>query len=113
MWNFFRKKNVKEEQSVAASAEPSKTDVDNSKELPKLRVLGSIGCVSCKMQLAQMQEALKELGYPESAVEYVEDIEVALSYGIMSVPAVVVGEEVVVSGKVMKKAQLVDLLKNL
>lgn len=113
MWNLFRKKNIKEEQCDDASAEPSKTDIDNSKELPKLRVLGSIGCVSCKMQLAQMQEALKELGYPESAVEYVEDIEVALSYGIMSVPAVVVGEEVVGSGKVMKKTQLIDLLKNL
>lgn len=108
MWNIFRKKDANNEQPPAAPVENGMQKV-----LPKLHVLGSIGCVSCKMQLAQMQEALKELGYPESAVEYVEDIEVALSYGIMSVPAVVVDGKVIANGKVVKKNQLIEMLKNL
>lgn len=108
MWNIFRKKDANNEQPPAAPAEKGM-----QKELPKLQVLGSIGCVSCKMQLAQVQEALKELGYSESAVEYVEDIQVALDYGIMSVPAVVVDGRVIANGKVVKKNQLIEMLKNL
>lgn len=108
MWNIFRKKDANNEQPSAAPVEK-----DMQKELPKLQVLGSIGCVSCKMQFAQMQEALKELGYPETAVEYVDDIQVALDYGIMSVPAVVVDGKVVGNGKVIKKNQLIEMLKKL
>ncbi len=108
MWNIFRKKDANNEQSI-----PEQIDNGVQKELPKLQVLGSIGCVSCKMQFAQMQEALKELGYPETAVEYVDDIQVALDYGIMSVPAVVVDGKVVGNGKVIKKNQLIEMLKKL
>lgn len=108
MWNIFRKKDANNEQSI-----PEQIDNGVQKELPKLQVLGSIGCVSCKMQFAQMQEALKELGYPETAVEYVDDIQVALDYGIMSVPAVVVDGKVVGNGKVIKKNQLIEILKKL
>lgn len=108
MWNIFRKKDANNEQSI-----PEQIDNGVQKELPKLQVLGSIGCVSCKMQFAQMQEALKELGYPETAVEYVDDIQAALDYGIMSVPAVVVDGKVVGNGKVIKKNQLIEMLKKL
>ena len=111
MWSIFKKKgnaDVAQQENAAAKAVPQ---TDEAKALPKLQVLGSIGCVSCKMQLAQMQLALKELGYSEALVEYVEDIEVALSYGVMSVPAVVIDGKVVGSGKVLKKSQIIDLLK--
>lgn len=107
MWSIFRKK----EPTADASIKDAKAPLSQEGEQPKIQVLGSIGCVSCKMQLAQMQEALKELGQPISNVEYVEDIEVALKYGIMSVPAVVINGKVIGSGKVIKKAQLVEMLK--
>lgn len=107
MWSIFRKK----EPTADTPIKEAKASLSQEGEQPKIQVLGSIGCVSCKMQLAQMQEALKELGQPISNVEYVEDIEVALKYGIMSVPAVVINGKVLGSGKVIKKNQLVEMLK--
>ena len=115
MWNIFRKKTKSESEPKQDIQEQkiSSSESTASGELPKLQVLGSVGCVSCKLQFAQMQEALKELGYPVSAVEYVEDIEVALSYGVMSVPAVVIDGKVVGSGKVIKKNQLIEILNGI
>ncbi|MBO7299084.1 MAG: thioredoxin family protein [Kiritimatiellae bacterium] len=115
MWNIFRKKSKSESEPKSISQEQviASSEAEVRGDLPKLQVLGSIGCVSCKLQFAQMQEALKELGYPQNAVEYVEDIEVALNYGVMSVPAIVIDGKVVASGKVLKKNQLIELLNEL
>ena len=48
--------------------------------------------------------------YP-AAVEYITDMEKVMSYGVMSMPAVVVNEQVVSMGKVLKPSEIEKLLK--
>ena len=44
-------------------------------------------------------------------VEYITDMEKVMSYGVMSMPAVVVNERVVSMGKVLKTADVEKLLR--
>lgn len=46
-------------------------------------------------------------------VEYVTDMEKVMSYGVMSMPAIVVNEKVVSMGKVLKSAEVIKLLGKL
>ena len=46
-------------------------------------------------------------------VEYITDMEKVMNYGVMSMPAIVVNEQVVSMGKVLKESQVEDLLKKL
>lgn len=46
-------------------------------------------------------------------VEYITDMEIVMNYGVMSMPAIVVNEQVVSMGKVLKVGQVEELLKKL
>ena len=49
----------------------------------------------------------------DAEVEYITDMEKVMSYGAMSMPAIVVNEQVVSMGKVLKVSQVEELLKQL
>ena len=49
----------------------------------------------------------------DSEIEYITDMEKVMSYGVMRMPAIVVNEQVVSSGKVLKAAQVETFLKKL
>ena len=49
----------------------------------------------------------------DAEVEYITDMEKVMSYGVVSMPAIVVNEQVVSMGKVLKAAQVEELLKKL
>ena len=55
-------------------------------------------------------EALKELGM-DTEIEHVTDFAKIAAYGVMTTPALVVGDKVVSYGKVLKKDEVVKLLK--
>lgn len=46
-------------------------------------------------------------------VEYITDMEKIVSYGVMSMPALVINEKVVSMGKALKTAEIISLLKKL
>ena len=46
-------------------------------------------------------------------VEYVTDLQKIMEYGAMSMPALVINEKLVSSGKVLKPAELLALIKNI
>ena len=46
-------------------------------------------------------------------VEYITDMEKVMAYGVMSMPAIVVNENVVSMGKVLKSAEVIKLLGKL
>lgn len=46
-------------------------------------------------------------------VEYITDMERVMSYGVMSMPAIVVNETVASMGKVLKSAEVIKLLGKL
>lgn len=76
-----------------------------------IKVLGS-GCKSCHALLEASREAVKNMGLSVE-VEYVTDMEKIMEYGVMSVPALVVNENVVSMGKVLKAADIENLLHKL
>ena len=76
-----------------------------------IKVLGA-GCKSCHEQYENARAAVKALGLPVE-VEYITDMKKVMGYGVMSMPAIVVNEQVVSMGKVLKAADVEKLLRRL
>lgn len=74
-----------------------------------IKVLGS-GCRNCKNLLKQTKQAVKDLDL-EANVEYVEDLNTIMDYGVMATPALVINEQVVASGRVLKAKDIEKLLQ--
>lgn len=79
--------------------------------IASIKVLGA-GCKSCHEQYENATAAVKALGLPVE-VEYITDMEKVMGYGVMSMPAIVVNEKVVSMGKVLKAADVENLLHKL
>jgi small redox-active disulfide protein 2 len=73
-----------------------------------IKVLGP-GCNNCVNLERVTREAVATLGI-DATIEKVEDYPTIAGYGVMSTPALVVDEDVVVSGRVPTVAQIRDLL---
>ena len=76
-----------------------------------IKVLGA-GCKSCHEQYENVQKAVANMNL-DAEVEYITDMEKVMNYGVMSMPAIVVNEHVASMGKVLKAAQIEELLKKL
>ena len=74
-----------------------------------VKVLGS-GCKSCHALLEAAKEAVKNMGL-NIEVEYVTDMEKIMEYGVMSMPALVVNEQIASVGKMLKAAEVEKLLR--
>jgi small redox-active disulfide protein 2 len=75
-----------------------------------VKVLGA-GCSSCAALETNTKKALEKLGL-EAQVIKVSDIQDILDYGVMSFPALVIDEQVVMYGQNPTLDELVDLFKN-
>jgi small redox-active disulfide protein 2 len=73
-----------------------------------IKVLGP-GCANCVALERVTREAVNALGLSAS-IEKVEDYPTIAGYGVISTPALVVDEVVVISGRVPTPTQLRDLL---
>ena len=69
----------------------------------------SPGCNNCKTLERVTKEAVSELGI-NATIEKVEDYGAIAGYGVMSTPALVIDEVVVMSGRVPTPAHLRELL---
>ena len=76
-----------------------------------VKVLGA-GCKSCHEQYENAKAAVQALGL-KVEVEYITDMEKVMEYGVMSMPAIVVNDQVVSMGKVLKAADVEKLLHKL
>jgi small redox-active disulfide protein 2 len=74
-----------------------------------VKVLGS-GCANCKTLEARTTEALTALGI-EAEIEKVTDYADIASWGVMSTPALVVDDRVVLTGRVPLLDELAALLE--
>ncbi|TFC84199.1 thioredoxin family protein [Cryobacterium cheniae] len=63
-----------------------------------IKILGP-GCSNCKTLTKVTTAAVQELGL-DATIEKVEDYAAIVGYGVMSTPALVINEKVVVSGRV-------------
>lgn len=73
-----------------------------------IKVLGA-GCANCHTLEERTNRALAELGV-EGTVEMITDYAQIAGYGVMTTPALVVGESVVASGRVPDVPELVSIL---
>ena len=75
----------------------------------EIKVLGT-GCPNCKKTKAVVAEAVQELHVDADIVE-VTDIVDIMAFGVISTPAIVIDGEVVRSGGVPKKQQVIQLIQ--
>jgi small redox-active disulfide protein 2 len=74
----------------------------------QVKVLGA-GCANCHTLEERANQALTRLG-ADGAVEMVTDYAQIAGYGVMITPALVVDEQVVLSGRVPDVPELVSIL---
>ena len=74
-----------------------------------VKILGG-GCAKCNQLEAATIEALTELGM-DTTIEHVKEYERIAAYGVMTTPALVIDGKVVSYGKVLKKDEVVKILK--
>lgn len=74
-----------------------------------IKILGS-GCKKCNALEEAARQALAELGMDDK-IDHVTDFSKIASYGVMSTPALVVDGKVVSFGKVLKKDEVIKILK--
>jgi len=74
----------------------------------KIEVLGT-GCAKCRRMLANVQDAVKELGVPAEIVK-VEDITEIMNRGVMLTPALIVDGEARVVGRVPRVDEVKEIL---
>lgn len=80
-----------------------------AERIESVKVLGT-GCKLCHEQYENAKAAVAALGLSVEA-EYVTDMEKIMAYGVMQMPALVVNEQVVARGKVLKAAEVEKLLQ--
>lgn len=74
-----------------------------------IKILGS-GCAKCNRLEQLTREAVAELGIT-ATFEHVKDMERIMAYPIMTTPALVIDEEVKVSGRMPGKDELLGWLR--
>lgn len=74
----------------------------------EIKVLGT-GCAKCKSLEKKVIESVASLNI-DAKVSKVEDIYQIMKYGVMHTPALVINEKVVLSGRLPKEQELIELL---
>ena len=117
----FGKKNEEKEQTCSCKCscpaeEIAEMDINSCcgtalNSICCVKVLGA-GCKSCHELYENTKKAVAKMGLLVE-VEYITDMEKVMSYGVMSMPAIVVNEKVISMGKVLKATDVEKLLKRL
>ena len=108
---------IKEESCCCCGSNPVDAETENcccggaGDPLVSIKVLGA-GCKSCHEMYENTKDAVKNAGLSVE-VEYITDMEKVMTYGVMSMPALVINEKVVSMGKVLKAADVEKLLGDL
>ena len=74
-----------------------------------IKILGS-GCAKCQRLEQLTREAAAELGI-DAQFDHVREMEKIMAYPIMTTPALVIDEEVKVSGRMPSKDEIASWLK--
>ena len=74
----------------------------------RVRVLGG-GCKKCEALLKATKEALAKTGL-KGEVEYITDYSEIASLGIMTTPALMLDDEIVSTGRVLKTSDIESLM---
>lgn len=77
--------------------------------MKNIKILGT-GCPKCIQTTQIVTEAVNQSGI-EASIEKIEDIMQIMKFNVMSTPAVVINDEIVIKGRVPTVKEITDLLK--
>lgn len=106
------KKKSEKETSCCCNADCTPETMEQAemdKKQQGVKILGS-GCDKCNQLEEATLQALSGLGM-DTTIDHVRDFEKIAAYGVMTTPALVVDGKVVSYGKVLKKDEVVGILK--
>lgn len=108
---LFKKKKETGEECCCGNADPKSVvqAADAKSAGATVKILGS-GCKKCNELEANTKAAMEQLGV-DASIEHVTDFALIAAYGVMTTPALVIGESVVSAGKVLKKDEVIELLQ--
>ncbi|WP_417049296.1 thioredoxin family protein [Ellagibacter isourolithinifaciens] len=115
LFGFRRKKEEKKAEGTAIpcacseGAPQMKAEPCGCGGARQVKVLGA-GCQKCHELNENARAAIAELGI-DADLEYVTDIDRVMSYGAMSLPALVVDGKVVSAGMVLTPAEVSEYLR--
>lgn len=75
-----------------------------------IKVLGT-GCNKCAKTFEAVQQAISEIGKGIKA-EKIEDMEEIMKYDVISVPAVIINEKVITTGRALKTKEVIKLISD-
>ncbi|MCD6109851.1 TM0996/MTH895 family glutaredoxin-like protein [bacterium] len=64
-----------------------------------IKVLGS-GCPSCQLLKHNAEETIKQLELHDVEIDYITDVNEIVDYGVMSSPALVIGDDIKTAGRI-------------
>lgn len=106
----FGKKKEETQTCCGGSCTPEKIqEAESEKKEAGVKILGG-GCAKCNALETATVEALRTLGM-DTTIDHVKDYEKIAAYGVMTTPALVVDGQVVSYGKVLKKDEVIAILK--
>jgi small redox-active disulfide protein 2 len=73
-----------------------------------IKILGP-GCARCKTTLEVVKKAVEQSG-AQANITKIEDLEGMMKYNILSTPAVVINEQIKISGRVPTVDEIIKLL---
>lgn len=114
LFNFGKKKEEEKKESCccAGNCTPENMQAAEEEKSSKgVKILGG-GCAKCNQIEAATIEALTELGM-DTTIDHVKEYEKIAAYGVMTTPALVVDGKVVSYGKVLKKDEVIKILKDI
>lgn len=76
-----------------------------------IKILGT-GCPNCQRLEENTKKAVEELGLKDVKIEHVYEIDEIIKYSVMATPAIVVDEEVKISGEVPEVEKIKKILKD-
>ena len=81
---------------------------DLTGKILNIKVLGA-GCKNCHIQYENAKKAVSVMNL-NVEVEFITDMEKIMDYGVMSMPAIVINDKVVSSGKILKPSDIGKLI---
>lgn len=117
LFGFGRKKEEQETTACTYGGSCTTKEIteegsaDTANVIYCVKVLGT-GCKSCHELYKNVKTAISSIGLPIK-VEYITDMKKIITYGVMSIPAIVVNEKVISAGKILKAADIEKLLHEL
>lgn len=74
-----------------------------------IKVLGS-GCPTCKRLYENTKEAVNIIG-GNIELKYITDLKEIMASGVMSMPALIINDKIVFSGRIVSSKEIVEIIK--